>query len=216
MLPSPFGILARALTQTLTSRQFSTSLPVQKHCFACDTSSHHTNLWRRWCRHIERLSSSCSEPGHPSRLPRSGLSQGHAHAAHQPLPNLSYVSHHHSCSMNPSLPSNSTLPATASSCNFKVIFEKALTAYKNTTQQDRTVNPLFIQLQACDSPAAIQTILQDQVNQLIRSRSGDERLKNWLDPTINVLYAFSGTLGEGVGLVNVDPSVEGIALMPTR
>jgi hypothetical protein len=155
-------------------------------------------------------------PGHPSRLPRSRLSQGHAHAAHQPRPDLSYASYHHSRSMNQSPASNSTFPATASSCNFKVIFEKALRAYKNTTQQDRTVSPLFNQLQACDSPAAIRTILQDQVNQFIRSRSGDERLKKWLDPTINVLYAFSGTLGEGVGLVNVNSSVEGITLMPTR
>ncbi|KAH9036090.1 hypothetical protein EDB84DRAFT_1437757 [Lactarius hengduanensis] len=32
-------------------------------------------------------------------------------------------------------------------------------------------------------------------------------LKKWLVPTINVLYAFSGTLGEGVALVNIDSSV---------
>ena len=37
--------------------------------------------------------------------------------------------------------------------------------------------------------------------------SGDDRLKKWLIPTINVLYAFSGTLGEGVSLVNIDSSV---------
>ena len=94
-----------------------------------------------------------------------------------------------------------TSPATASSSNFQVIFEKALKEYKKTTGQVRSVNPLFGQLQACDSPAAIRIILQGQVDQFIQSRSGDERLKNWLSPTINVLYAFSATLAGGVGLV---------------
>jgi hypothetical protein len=91
--------------------------------------------------------------------------------------------------------------ATASPSNFEVIFEKALKTYKKTTRQDRTVHPIFTQLQACDSSAAIRTILQEQIDQFIQSRSGDERLKNWLNPTINVLYAFSSTLAGGVGLV---------------
>ncbi|KAF8271011.1 hypothetical protein EI94DRAFT_653554 [Lactarius quietus] len=90
---------------------------------------------------------------------------------------------------------------TASSSNFKVIFEKALKSYNKTTGQDRTANPLFNQIQSCNSPAAIRSILQDQVDLFIRSRSGDERLKNWLNPTLNVLYAFSVILGGGVGSV---------------
>ena len=93
-------------------------------------------------------------------------------------------------------------PATASSSNFKVIFERALKTYKKSTGQDRTVNPLFSQLQECDSPEAIRTILQNQVDQFIQPRSGDERLRNWLNPTINVLYAFSATLAGGAGVVN--------------
>ena len=97
--------------------------------------------------------------------------------------------------------------APSSGSNFQVIFENALKGYQKTTRQDLTVNPLFSQLQECDSPAAILTTLQDQVDQFIRSRSGDERLKNWLYPTISVLYAFSATLGGGVGLVNVNTSM---------
>ncbi|SRR6266702_1976114 len=103
-------------------------------------------------------------------------------------------------------PNMSQSPASSSmstSSNFNVIIEKALKAYQKTTKQDLTVHPLASQLRACDSPAAILTILQGQVDQFIQSRSGDERLKNWLNPTISVLYAFSTTLGEGVGLVNV-------------
>ncbi|KAH9002425.1 hypothetical protein EDB86DRAFT_307172 [Lactarius hatsudake] len=102
--------------------------------------------------------------------------------------------------MSQFLASNS-MSKTASSSNFKVVFEKALEAYQKTTKQDITVHPLASQLQACDSPAAILTILQDQVDQFIQSRSSDERLRSWLNPTISVLCAFSATLGEGVGLV---------------
>ena len=91
--------------------------------------------------------------------------------------------------------------AEASSSNFELIFEKALKTYKKTTRQDRTAHPIFTQLQACDTPAAIRAILQNQVDQFIQSRNSDERLKNWLNPTINVLYAFSATFAGSVGLV---------------
>ncbi|KAH8991419.1 hypothetical protein EDB86DRAFT_1601869 [Lactarius hatsudake] len=84
-----------------------------------------------------------------------------------------------------SMPKNSTTTAPAS--NFKVIFEKALEAYERKTKQDLINHPLASQLQACDSPAAILTILQDQVHHFEQSRSGDERLRRWIDPTINVL-----------------------------
>ncbi|KAH9026881.1 hypothetical protein EDB84DRAFT_1677618 [Lactarius hengduanensis] len=59
----------------------------------------------------------------------------------------------------------------------------------------------FKALQPCDSPATILTILQEQADQFKQSRSADERLQKWRNPTINVLYAFSQTLGEGIGLV---------------
>jgi hypothetical protein len=44
-------------------------------------------------------------------------------------------------------------------------------------------------------------VLQQQVQELDRSQSSDNRLTKWLDPTVNILYALSATLGEGVGLV---------------
>ena len=101
--------------------------------------------------------------------------------------------------------SMSTNPSTTSCpSNFNVIFQKALKAYKTKTKQDLITHPLVTQLQACNSPADILFILQDQVHQFEESQSGDERLRRWLDPTINVLYAFSETLGQGVGLVRIN------------
>jgi hypothetical protein len=31
---------------------------------------------------------------------------------------------------------------------------------------------------------------------------GDERLMAWLGPIVHILFVFSGTLGEGIGLVS--------------
>jgi hypothetical protein len=62
-------------------------------------------------------------------------------------------------------------------------------------------HPLAAQLQSCNSASAILAVLQQQVQELDQSRSSDERWSRWLDPTVNVVYAFSTTLGAGVGLV---------------
>ncbi|KAI9467302.1 hypothetical protein BJY52DRAFT_1220027 [Lactarius psammicola] len=56
-------------------------------------------------------------------------------------------------------------------------------------------------LQTCDSPTAILSVLQEKAREFDQVRSGDERLTKWLNPTVNVLYAFSAALGEGAGLV---------------
>jgi hypothetical protein len=116
-------------------------------------------------------------------------------------PSICLQSYHHLLNMSQS---SSKIPATiASSSIFKVIFEKALEAYKTKTKQDLTAHPLTNQLQASDSPAAILTILQHQVHQFEQSQSSDERLWRWIKPTVNVLYTFSATLGQGVSLVDI-------------
>ncbi|KAH9178025.1 hypothetical protein EDB89DRAFT_1299066 [Lactarius sanguifluus] len=98
--------------------------------------------------------------------------------------------------------SRSPLPSTTSS-NFDSIFRTAFEAYKKRTGHDITSpsHPLAAQLKTCDSPDAILAVLKAQVDEFDRSRKDYERLTRWLNPTVNVLYAFSATLGEGVGLV---------------
>jgi hypothetical protein len=91
----------------------------------------------------------------------------------------------------------------ASPSNFDSVLNSALDAYKKRTKVDLASHPLLSRLQTCDSPEAVQTILREQISALEQSQSGDERLTNWLIPTVNVLYAFTATLGEGVGLVNI-------------
>ena len=96
------------------------------------------------------------------------------------------------------------LPASTStsSSSFQSIFNSALKAYEKKTKKDLLAHPFAAQLQACKSPSDILTILQEKVKEFDQSRSANERLSQWLDPTVNVLYSFSATLGAGVGLVS--------------
>ncbi|KAH9077552.1 hypothetical protein EDB83DRAFT_1490622 [Lactarius deliciosus] len=96
----------------------------------------------------------------------------------------------------------SQTPSTAtSSSRFQDIFNAALKSYQKQTKKDLIAHPLASQLQSCDSTSAILAVLQDQVREFDRAHSGDERLTKWLVPTVNVLYAFSAAVSEGVSLV---------------
>ena len=85
--------------------------------------------------------------------------------------------------------------------NFQLILINALDVYKKRTKKDLLAHPLVIELQSCNSPSAVLVVLHQQLQGLDQSRRTDERWTRWLDPTVNVLYSLSGTLGEGVGLV---------------
>ena len=92
--------------------------------------------------------------------------------------------------------------ASTSPSNFQTILHAALKAYEKKTKKDLIAHPLAAQLQACKSSGDILAVLQEKVKEFEQSRSADERLLQWLNPTINVLYSFSATLGTGVGLVS--------------
>ena len=98
--------------------------------------------------------------------------------------------------------SHSSITA-ASSYNVQQIINNALKVYKKRTRKDLLNHPLASELQVCDSPAAILTVLQQQVVGLDQSRSSDDRRTKWLAPTVKVLYTFSATLEERAGLVSV-------------
>jgi hypothetical protein len=96
-------------------------------------------------------------------------------------------------------PSTST---STSNSNFASMFNAALKSYKRKTKNDLSSHPLLPNLQSCDSPEAILTVLRDQIPAAFnQSQNGDDRLTKWVSPTVSVLYAFSATVGQGVGLV---------------
>jgi hypothetical protein len=97
----------------------------------------------------------------------------------------------------------STAPPTSTSqSNFTSIFNAALESYKRKTKEDLGSHPLLPNLQSCESPEAVLTVLRDQVPAFNQPQNGDDGLTKWVTPTVNVLYSFSGTIGQGVGLVN--------------
>jgi hypothetical protein len=89
---------------------------------------------------------------------------------------------------------------TSTPSNFLLIFDNALKAYEKRTKNDLLKHPLADRLESCDSASSILTVLQEQVQELDLNQSQRSNTK-WLEPTVNVLLAFSETLGEGVGLV---------------
>ncbi|KAF8486728.1 hypothetical protein F5888DRAFT_164608 [Russula emetica] len=93
------------------------------------------------------------------------------------------------------------ITAASSSSNFQVIFNNALKAYQKRTKKDLLAHPLAGELENCNSPTKILAVLHQQVQGLDQSLSGNDRWTKWLDPTVNVLYTLSETLGEGISLV---------------
>ena len=87
---------------------------------------------------------------------------------------------------------------TSTPSKFRLVFDNALKAYKKRTKNDLLTHPLADRLEACDSASSILTVLREQVQELNESQRSNTK---WLDPIVNVLYAFSETLGEGVGSV---------------
>ena len=88
----------------------------------------------------------------------------------------------------------------ASHSNFAPIFNAALESYKRKTKKDLASHPLLPRLQSCNSAEDIITVLRGQFPVSSQSRNGDYVLPKWVAPTVNVIYAFSATIGQGVGV----------------
>ena len=98
----------------------------------------------------------------------------------------------------------STTPSTSTpQSNFVPIFNAALDSYKRKTKEDLASHPFLSSLQSCNSPEAVLTVLRDQIPAFNQSQNQDDSLTKWVIPTVNVLYTFSGIIGQGVGLVNI-------------
>jgi hypothetical protein len=89
--------------------------------------------------------------------------------------------------------------------NYQHIFSVALESYKKRTGNDLTSNPVLPRLETCNSPNAVIALLREQIPSFDQSRSDNdsERLSNWLNPTVNVIAAFSEALSESVGSVGL-------------
>jgi hypothetical protein len=140
-----------------------------------------------------------------------GCTWAHARAATYRY--LLLIVHHHRVSSPSPRSIMSSAPSTSTSTlqsNFASIFNAALQSYKRKTKQDLPSHPLFINLEPCNSPEAVLTVLREQVPAFNQSQTGDEGLPKWVTPTVNVLSSFSETIGQGIGVVSVQRTIKAL------
>jgi hypothetical protein len=137
---------------------------------------------------------------HVRLIPRGCVTRGRVFASSshpQPTP-----SHNYTYNLRTYPMSTSNQASSASASNSTAIFQAAHDEYKKFTGSDLDTHPFASELDSCNSPDGVLNVLQKQAQTCNRSRKGDEKLLEWLNPTVNVLFAFSATLGEGIGLVS--------------
>ena len=86
--------------------------------------------------------------------------------------------------------------------NFTAIFDAASHEYKTLTKQDLATHPFAAALQGYNSPDSILNIFRDQAQAFDKFRQGDDKLMEWLAPIVNILFTFSESLGDSVGVVS--------------
>jgi hypothetical protein len=97
--------------------------------------------------------------------------------------------------------SNRTPMANSVPSSFQSTFREAICIYKKRTRKDLLLDPLAVRLQPCDSHRAVILVLQEQAQVIDQSGSSSETLTKWISPTVNVLFALSSSVQEGIVLV---------------
>ena len=99
--------------------------------------------------------------------------------------------------------STNTQTTDPSTANFIAIFDAASNEYKTLTKQDLETHPFAAAFEITNSPESVLTIFQKHAQAFDKFRNGDDKLIARLTPIVNILLTFSGTLGEGIGLVSI-------------
>ena len=91
--------------------------------------------------------------------------------------------------------------AASSPSNFQLIID-ALADYAKLTGIDLPNSPFVQKLELSNSPQAIIDLLEEREEAFKEYRDRNRRLISCIRPAVEVLYAFSGTLGGVVDLVS--------------
>ena len=91
--------------------------------------------------------------------------------------------------------------ATSFPSNFRLIVD-ALADYAKLTGIDLSKSPFAERLELSNSPQAILELLEEREKYFKEYRNRNRRLITFISPAVEVLNAFSGTLGEAVSLVS--------------
>jgi hypothetical protein len=98
--------------------------------------------------------------------------------------------------------STATQTTDSSTSNFTAIFDAASQEYKALTKQDLGTHPFAAALEGYNTPDAILGVFRKQAQAFDKLRKGEDKLMAWLTPIVNILFTFSATVGEGIGLVS--------------
>ncbi|KAH9177275.1 hypothetical protein EDB89DRAFT_2240068, partial [Lactarius sanguifluus] len=89
----------------------------------------------------------------------------------------------------------------ASSLRFELIFNAALSEFKQKTGKNLLDDWLAKELQSCNSVKAVMDIIQGQAKAFDKFKNGGSKLMKWVHSSVYVLHAISAALGDGVGVV---------------
>ena len=89
--------------------------------------------------------------------------------------------------------------------NLRLILDAA-DKYAQQTGIDLKDNPFTDKVKRCDSPSAVLLLLQENLKAFKDYRDKDRKFIECVSPVVQVVHAFSGILGEAVGLVSRNQS----------
>lgn len=90
----------------------------------------------------------------------------------------------------------------ASVSRFTAIFEAASTEYKALTGQDLGTHPFAFAIDSQNTLDSVLDIFRKQAQAFDKFSKANDKLMAWLTAIVNILFTFSATLGEGIGLVS--------------
>ncbi|KAH9027509.1 hypothetical protein EDB83DRAFT_2319668 [Lactarius deliciosus] len=95
---------------------------------------------------------------------------------------------------------SSSSQASASSSQFELIINAALSEFKKKTGKDLLNGFLANKLNTCDSVEAVMIIIEGQAEAFDKFKNGGSKLMKWVRSSVHVLYTISTALGDGVGV----------------
>ena len=110
----------------------------------------------------------------------------------------------------------STAQATSSTSDIQLIIDDALADYAKITGMELSDYPFAAALEQSNSPEDILQLLQGRERAFKEYRDGDRRLISCLSPTVKVLQACSGIMGEAASLVSHTTSHSSVLLTSPR
>ena len=90
-----------------------------------------------------------------------------------------------------------------SASNLRPILDEAAVQYKELTGYNLATHPLAARFDNWDSADTILEVFQDQARKFNEFRKGNEKLMEWLKPTVQIMVSISASLGNAATSVQL-------------